>query len=70
MVELILWQTICHPPEHKAGDTPKNYIGQNVSRKDKNKYLLSTVSIMLCLILIPNKSSFFFFSYLFLNLLF
>lgn len=32
-------QTKCHPP----AETPKNYIGENVSRKDKTKYLYNTL---------------------------
>ncbi|XP_061336937.1 pentatricopeptide repeat-containing protein At4g18975, chloroplastic isoform X1 [Gastrolobium bilobum] len=36
-------QTKLHPPYHNAGEIPKNYIGENVSRKDKNKYLLTTL---------------------------
>lgn len=42
-------QTQCDPP-HTA--VPRNYIGENVSRKDKNKYLYTTVSIIILLLLL------------------
>jgi len=41
------------PSEQKASrEIPKHYIGENVSRKDRTKFLLTTVSIIMCDIIV------------------
>ncbi|KAJ1416025.1 Tetratricopeptide-like helical domain superfamily [Sesbania bispinosa] len=36
-------QTEYIPPGHKGGETPKHYIGENVSRKERTNFLLTTL---------------------------
>jgi hypothetical protein len=41
-------------PSHQevSRETPKHYIGENLSRKDRTKFLLTTVSIIVCVIIV------------------